>query len=73
VDPEKYSGLMPLYIEYGVGGYLRRFTLGEAIDREHIQAQLRNGGPDVAPAQGRARAFPAHLGAGSLKTTISPG
>lgn len=43
VNPEEYSGLKPLYVEYAVGGYLRRFTLGEAIDREHIKAQLQNG------------------------------
>ena len=43
MDPQEYSGLKPLYVEYGVGGYLRRFTLGEAIDREQIKAQLQNG------------------------------
>ena len=43
VNPGEYSGLKPLYVEYGVGGYLRRFTLGEAIDRERIKAQLQNG------------------------------
>jgi HSP20 family protein len=43
VNPKEYDGLKPLYVEYGVGGYFRRFTLGEAIDRDQIKAQLRNG------------------------------
>jgi HSP20 family protein len=43
VKPEDYAGLKPLYVEYGVGGFYRRFTLGEAIDRDGIRAQLRNG------------------------------
>jgi HSP20 family protein len=43
VSPAEYEGLKPLHVEYGVGGYFRRFTLGEAIDREHIQANVRNG------------------------------
>ena len=43
VEPKEYEGLKPLYVEYGVGGYLRRFTLGEAIDREQIKARLQNG------------------------------
>lgn len=38
-----YEGLKPVYVEYGVGGYYRRFTLGEAIDRAGIKAQLRHG------------------------------
>ena len=41
--PEEYEGLKPLHVEYGVGGYYRRFTLGETIDRERIEAQVRNG------------------------------
>jgi len=43
VRPEDYEGLKPLHVEYGVGGFYRRFTLGEEVDREKIQAQLRNG------------------------------
>jgi len=43
VRPEDYEGLKPLYVEYGVGGYHRRFTLGEMIDRDSIKAQMRNG------------------------------
>lgn len=43
VRPDDYEGLKPLHVEYGVGGYYRRFTLGEAIDREHIKAQMKDG------------------------------
>ena len=39
----EYDGLKPLYVEYGVGGYYRRFTLGEMIDRDGIKAQMKNG------------------------------
>lgn len=43
VRPEDYEGLKPLHVEYGVGGFYRRFTLGETIDRARIEAQVRNG------------------------------
>ena len=43
VRTDDYEGLKPLHVEYGVGGYQRRFTLDEAIDRDNIKAQMRNG------------------------------
>src|SRR5207253_9193699 len=43
VKPEDYEGLKPLHVEYGVGGFWRRFTLGEAIDCEGIKAQIKGG------------------------------
>jgi HSP20 family protein len=43
VRTDEYDGLKPLYVEYGVGGYFRRFTVGEAVDREAIKAQMKNG------------------------------
>ena len=43
VKGDDYQGLKPLHVEYGVGGYYRRFTLGETVDRDKINAQLRNG------------------------------
>jgi HSP20 family protein len=43
VRREDYDGLKPLHVEYGVGGYYRRFTLGKAIDREGIRAQMKDG------------------------------
>jgi len=35
--------LKPRYREYGVGGYLRRFTLSDAIDQSKITASLEDG------------------------------
>jgi HSP20 family protein len=43
VRSSDYDGLKPLHVEYGVGGFYRRFTLGELIDREGIKAQLKDG------------------------------
>ena len=43
VDAEDYQGLRPVHVEYGVGGFYRRFMLGEAIDRSAIKAQMKNG------------------------------
>ena len=43
VRPEDYEGLKPLHVEYNVGGFYRRFTLGEQIDRDRIEAQLKDG------------------------------
>jgi HSP20 family molecular chaperone IbpA len=41
--PEEYEGLKPLHVEYNVGGFHRRFTIGETIDRDGIKAEIRNG------------------------------
>jgi len=38
--PEKW---LPVYAEYQVGGYSRRFTLGEQIDQSKISAEMDNG------------------------------
>ncbi|HMD88949.1 MAG TPA: Hsp20/alpha crystallin family protein [Anaerolineaceae bacterium] len=38
--PEKLS---LVYAEYGVGDYQRSFTLSDQIDRENIQASVKNG------------------------------
>ena len=45
VSVEGYEGLTPIYIEYNVGNYLRRFTLAHAqqFDRDQIAARLTNG------------------------------
>jgi HSP20 family molecular chaperone IbpA len=39
----EYEGLKPLHVEYNVGGFHRRFTIGEAVDRDGIKAELKNG------------------------------
>ena len=33
----------PIYCEYEVGGYSRRFTLGEHVDQEKISAKMEHG------------------------------
>lgn len=38
--PEKYRAS---YVEYGVGDYRRSFTLSEEIDRQRIEATVKNG------------------------------
>jgi HSP20 family protein len=43
VRTQDYEGLKPLHVEYGVGGFYRRFTVGEMIDRDAIKAQMKNG------------------------------
>jgi HSP20 family protein len=45
VSTQDYDGLSPLYTEYNVGNYLRRFTLanGERFDRDKVSARLVNG------------------------------
>ena len=45
VSPKDYEGLNPLYTEYNVGNYFRRFTLptGDRFDRDGVVARLTNG------------------------------
>ncbi len=55
---EDYENLSPLYTEYRVGNYLKRFTLSNSIDLEGIQASMRDGVlelelPKVAKARAR--------------------
>ncbi|MCG6552321.1 MAG: Hsp20/alpha crystallin family protein [Candidatus Magnetominusculus sp. LBB02] len=38
--PEKYRAT---YVEYGVGDYSRSFTLSEEVDRQRIEATVKNG------------------------------
>jgi len=38
-----YEGLRPVYTEYNVGNYARRFTVSNDIDAERIQARIVNG------------------------------
>ena len=42
---ESYEGLAPVFIEYNVGNYLRRFTLSNShhFERDQIGARLTNG------------------------------
>jgi len=44
VAPQSYEGLTPLYTEYNVGSYVRRFTLPRGrFDAERVEAKLKNG------------------------------
>lgn len=43
VDPEIPQDMRLAISEYGIGDYHRRFTLSDEIDRDRIQATLKNG------------------------------
>ena len=43
VDVHEYENLAPVYTEYNVGNYLRRFTLSSDIDAHKIGAHVTNG------------------------------
>jgi len=43
VNTGMYEGLSPVYTEYNVGNYYRRFVLHESIDGAGIKATMRNG------------------------------
>ncbi len=43
IDFAKYKDMEPVYAEYNVGHYTRSFTLGSAIDKEKISANLEDG------------------------------
>lgn len=38
-----YESLSPVYTEYNIGNYARRFTLSSDIDSERIKARMTNG------------------------------
>jgi HSP20 family molecular chaperone IbpA len=43
IDFKKYEDLEPVYSEYNVGHYARRFTLSDQIDQDGISAELADG------------------------------
>ena len=43
VAVKDYENLVPIYTEYNVGNYARRFTLANTIDAERISARMKNG------------------------------
>jgi len=43
VEPQEFPGHSINYAEYDVGDYERAFTISDEVDRERIQASVRNG------------------------------
>jgi len=43
VDVKEYENVTPLYTEYNVGNYVRRFTLSNDIDSDRIVARMQHG------------------------------
>ena len=39
----KYEGLYPVYTEYNIGNYARRFELSSDIDQDRISAEFKDG------------------------------
>ena len=40
---QEYGSLDPVYTEYNVGNYSRRFSLSNEIDADHIKARMTDG------------------------------
>lgn len=43
IDSSEYAGLKPLYSEYNIGHFSRRFELSNEIDLSSIEAKIDNG------------------------------
>ncbi len=43
IDSKPYSDLKPLYSEYKIGNYSRRFELSNKIDQSKIEAKVEDG------------------------------
>ena len=43
VGIQEYANLTPVYTEYNVGNYLRRFTMSADVDTDKIKARMSNG------------------------------
>ena len=43
VDDVSFDNYRPLHMEYGIGDFERTFTLSDEIDRDGIQASVKNG------------------------------
>lgn len=43
IDLSNYAEMEPVYSEYNVGHYRRKFTLSSKIDRERISAEMKDG------------------------------
>jgi HSP20 family protein len=43
IDFSRYQGLRPLYTEYNIGNYSRRFQISNMIDQGAIRAEMKDG------------------------------
>jgi HSP20 family molecular chaperone IbpA len=43
VEPSRYPGYSMGYAEYDLGDYQRAFTISDEIDRDNIEAKMKNG------------------------------
>ena len=43
LDFEKYAGMQPVYTEYNIGNFHRRFSLSNKVDATNIRAEMRDG------------------------------
>jgi HSP20 family molecular chaperone IbpA len=43
VSVKEYENVQPVYTEYNIGNYARRFTLSKDIDTDRISARMING------------------------------
>ena len=56
VSLKDYEKLAPVYTEYNIGNYLRRFTVSADIDANGIKAHMRDGVLDLElPKSARAK------------------
>jgi HSP20 family molecular chaperone IbpA len=43
IDFQKYAGMTPVYTEYNIGNFHRRFSLSNKVDASSIRAEMRDG------------------------------
>jgi HSP20 family molecular chaperone IbpA len=56
VSLKEYENLTPVYTEYNIGNYLRRFTVSEDIDVDNIKARMTDGVLEIElPKSARAK------------------
>ena len=69
IDFQKYAGMTPLYTEYNIGNFHRRFSLSNKVDASNIRAEMRDG---LLTLTILARRKPRHRGLRSPKRHEEP-